>query len=136
MVYKSFWAIALCFLPLPALAATLPTPRQNGDYSARTGHKYWVVVDPDPKGVNCRWSTAMPAAWYDPGAKLPPFQFDQWAVVKQFKKNTMLTANLAPAGFAMLSDTQGRAWLKVSIGVNDRICMVRANAKLIKPIQR
>jgi hypothetical protein len=118
------------------LAEELPKSTTSGDYSARTSHRHWVVVDPDPDGVNCRWSSAIPANWYDPGVKLPLATIDQWPVVRTYKRNSVVTSNITPAGFAILPDTQNRPWLKVSIGPNDQICLVRANSKYVRPYQK
>ena len=116
----------------------LPKADENGDYSGKTSHKKWIVVDPDPDGVNCRWSNEMPTSWYAPDAKLPTLNINQWPVVRRFTKNTPsqnLQANLAPAGFATLNDQSGKPWLKVSIGSNDLICLVRANSKYVQPVR-
>ncbi|GAB4386813.1 MAG: hypothetical protein Kow00121_54180 [Elainellaceae cyanobacterium] len=105
----------------------------NGDYG-RTDHQVWQVVDSDPNGLNCRWSASMPTDWYSPDAQFPNQNFGQWQVVRQFPEGTTLTANLAPAGFALLYDDQQKPWLKVSIGENEQICLVRANAAYVRPI--
>jgi len=34
--------------------APLPSPNNQGDYMGRAYHTYGEVVDPDPKGLNCR----------------------------------------------------------------------------------
>lgn len=113
----------------------LPTADANGDYS-RTDYPIWRVVDADPGGLNCRWSTAMPADWYAPSIRLPDQNFGQWQVVRQFSEGTTLTANLTPAGFAILYDGQQKPWLKVSIGENEQICLVRANSAYVQPIAK
>lgn len=122
----------------PSTEDALPTADSNGDYSGKTSHQKWIVVDPDPDGVNCRWSEAMPTAWYAPDAKLPSLNISQWSVVRRFTKNTpsqSLQANLTPAGFATLMDDSGKPWLKVNIDSNDQICLVRANSKYIQPVK-
>jgi hypothetical protein len=136
MLQKSLATIALCLIPTLAVAAPLPRPNSVGDYAQRTSHQSWVVVDPDPNGVNCRWSKAMPENWYAPDAKYPPLTIGQWAIVKRFRRNTILTANLTPAGFATMTDTLNKPWLKVSMGENDQICLVRANSKFIRPVRQ
>ena len=138
-------ALVFCLVPVAALflgrgdasaVAELPKANASGDYAGRTSHRFWVVVDPDPKGVNCRWSSAMPANWYEPGAKLPLTNIDQWSIVRSFKRNSVLKANITPAGFALLYDTRNKPWLKVSLGTKDQICLVRANSKFIQPFQK
>lgn len=137
MVQRPLFAIALLLLlssASPAIAT--PKPDKNGDYSGRTSHQNWLVVDPDPNGLNCRWHSAAPSDWYSPAAQLPKTPIASWRIVRRFKKNTSLTANLAPAGFATMMDNRQKPWLKVSIGPNEQICLVRANAQYIRPIQR
>ena len=122
----------------PLASEGLPKADSNGDYSGRTSHKNWIVVDPDPEGVNCRWSETMPTSWYAPDTKLPALTISQWSVVRRFIKDTSsqnLTANAAPAGFVTINDESGKPWLKVSIGSNDRICLVRANSKYVQPVR-
>jgi hypothetical protein len=116
-------------------AQSRPTPQLNqaGDYS-RTGHLRWIVVDSDTQGVNCRWSESMPSNWFSPSAHLPPMNVRQWGVVRQFSPNTVLTADQTPAGFVLIYDDRNLPWLKISIGDNDRICLVRANQRYIRPI--
>lgn len=115
--------------------ADLPTPDANGDYTRKTSHRTWRVVDADPGGLNCRWSADAPADWYSPSAQLPPLNIEEWEVVQRFPQGTVLTSNITPAGFATLTDTQKQPWLKVSIGPNDQICLVRANERYVQPIQ-
>ena len=110
-----------------------PVADANGDYG-RTNHQTWRVVDSDPGGLNCRWSAAMPTDWYSPSTQFPDQNFGQWQVVRTFSVGTTLTANLAPAGFALLYDGQQKPWLKVSIDENEQICLVRANVAYVEPI--
>ncbi|HIK55676.1 MAG TPA: hypothetical protein IGS37_11000 [Synechococcales cyanobacterium M55_K2018_004] len=129
-------AIAQTITPGVTLAQTpLPRANANGDYLQRTSHPTWVVVDPDPNGLNCRWSRQMPVEWYSPSAQLPRMDVVNWPVVRQFRSGTLLRANTTPAGFATMADTRGLPWLKVSIGPNDQICLVRANRRFIRPVQ-
>lgn len=116
-----------------AQTAPLPRPNANGDYLTRTSHQYWQVVDSDPAGLNCRWSSRMPSNWYAPDAVLPRMNVLNWDVVRRFAPGTTLTANTTPAGFATMMDSRGLPWLKVSIGDNDQICLVRANSRFIRP---
>jgi len=116
----------------------LPTADRKGDYSRNTSHTKWIVVDSDPNGLNCRWSPNMPDDWYSPSASWPKLNISQWPVVRRFKKNSSsrkLTANITPAGFATIRDDSGKPWLKVNIGPNDQICLVRANESFIRPVK-
>jgi hypothetical protein len=115
--------------------AQLPTPNSTGDYSPRTSHRSWIVIDRERQGLNCRWSNTMPQNWYDPSAKLPPLTIQDWRIVRRFKQGTILTSNITPAGFAGIMDTRRKPWLKVSIGPEEQICLVRANAQFIRPVR-
>lgn len=137
---KKFLVITALSLISSTALAQIPLPRadRNGDYSGNVGHGKWIVVDPDPNGLNCRWSEQMPKDWYAPHAKFPNRNVGQWSIVRRFKKNTSsqyLTANITPAGFATFTDELGKPWLKVSIGSNDQICLVRANVQYIRPVK-
>jgi hypothetical protein len=117
-----------------SVSTALPQPDPNGDYS-RTGHRHWVVVDPDPEGVAGRWSSDAPTDWYSPSAKFTSKDFASWQVVRRFKRNQSLLANPTPAGFVLMADQNGKPWLKVSLGENEQICLVRANVKHIRPYE-
>ena len=55
--------------------------------------------------------------------------------MRRFKQGTILTSNITPAGFAGIMDTRRKPWLKVSIGPEEQICLVRANAQFIRPVR-
>jgi hypothetical protein len=110
----------------------LPTADLNGNYPRNT-HLGWLVVDRTPNGLGCRWSEQMPTNWYDPTARLPRLNIGEWEVVRRFGFGSRLRANPEPAGFTFLYDLDGRPWLKVNIGSDNRICLVRANANFILP---
>jgi hypothetical protein len=119
----------------PAVRAQMPVPQPNadGDYP-RTGHKLWRVVDPDPNGLNCHWSEEMPDPWYAPDAQFPDLNIQDWSIVRHFGAGTVLTANTTPAGFVFIHDDRYLPWLKVSLGDNDEICLVRANQQFVVPV--
>ncbi len=135
-ILRTIFVLVFVFcLVQPAQAATeLPSTNPAGDYN-RTSHRYWVVVDPDPKGVNCRWSASAPQEWYRPDAQFET-NFGKWDVVHRYERNQALLANITPAGFALINDSNNKPWLKVSLGNNDQICLVRANAKYIRPYEK
>ncbi|HIK35629.1 MULTISPECIES: hypothetical protein [unclassified Thermosynechococcus] len=120
----SIWA-ALLLCPVLAQTPNLPPPNRNGDYISRTSHRTWVGVDPDINGLTCRWSDKVPQEWYAPKARWPDLEIMHWPLVRRFPRGTVLTAT--PAGFATITDSRGLPWLKVSIGEEERICLVRAN---------
>ena len=114
----------------------LPRTNRNGDYVQKTSHGFWTVVDPDPAGLNCRWSPQMPDNWFAPDAKWPILDIWRWPIVHTFKYGSVLTANRTPAGFITFSDTRDLPWIKVALGFdgNDTICLVRAHRRFIVPI--
>lgn len=126
--------------PPPSTPESQPSPIPNNslpsgsiDYGGKTNRENWIVTDPDPNGVNCRWSSAIPKDWVNPSAKFPRLNIQEWTVVRQFPKNTELKANNSPAGLITIADENGQPWLKVSIGENDQICLVRANSQFVQP---
>lgn len=116
--------------------AQMPVPRPNadGDYP-RTSHKLWKIVDTDPNGLNCRWSEEMPDVWYSPAAQFTDLNIQDWTIVRRFHSDMVLTANTTPAGFTYIYDDRHLPWLKVSLGDNDEICLVRANQRFVVPIE-
>lgn len=131
-----FTLLGVLFSRVIAQAQELPLPKAdaNGNYMGNVGHYTWVVVDPDPNGLNCRWSNLMPADWYSPTGMRPIMTVKDWPVARRFRSGSILNANGTPAGFAVIYDDRGLPWLKVSIGANDQICLVRANTQFIRPI--
>jgi hypothetical protein len=139
MIMKRLIAAATLLLTIaisPTATAQMPVPQPNadGDYP-RTSHKLWRVVDADPDGLNCRWSEEMPDLWYSPDARFPDLNIQNWAIVRRFDSGTLLTANTTPAGFTYIYDDRYFPWLKVSLGENDEICLVRAHQQFVVPIE-
>jgi hypothetical protein len=126
-------SLALASLSFTISAQDLPRPNQYGDYT-RTSHTNWVVVDRDPRGLNCRLHEDFPTDWFAPHAIYPRMNVWTWNIVDRFVKGTHLLANISPAGFATMGDERNKPWLKVSIGDNEEICFVRANSTFIKPV--
>lgn len=113
-----------------------PTPLTNsaGDFWERTSWREWKVVDPDLAGLNCRWNNKIPEPWYSPSTQLPDLKIGSWDVVMKFGKEDILISNITPAGFATIFDENSQPWLKVSLNNSDKICLVRANSKYIRPV--
>lgn len=126
---------AVSFMATPALAQSIPAADSNGDFSRRTSHEKWIVVDRDSTGLNCRWSSAIPTEWYAPDAQYPRMNIRDWSVVRRFPYNTVLVANMTPAGMVTMYDESNKPWLKVTIGDKDQICLVRANSSFVRPLR-
>ncbi len=121
--------------PLPESPRPLPRPNPEGDFAGKLDHRRWIVVDPDPNGLNCRWSREVPQEWYSPNAVWPPRRFQSWSVVKRLASSSPIVANGGPAGFVTIADERGLPWLKVSLDDrSDSICLVRANNRFIQPV--
>ncbi|MGA9381648.1 MAG: hypothetical protein WBV73_23040 [Phormidium sp.] len=110
-IHQFILIVSLAFVPAIALAQSgTPKANRNGDFTtdvpANIFHDYWVVVDSDPRGLNCRWSPQLPRREWD-GANViwPKANFEQWPVVRRFPKNTRLTAYHGPAGSTTIIDT-------------------------------
>ena len=133
MILKYILVTSLVFLPLVTFAQEQePRPNPNGDFSNPTWHGNWVVVDPDRKGLNCRWSPKLPKGdWDSINVNWPDDKFGTWPVVRIFPNKTRLTAFPTNAGTSM-KDNRGLPWLIVDLG-DGRACLVRANNKFIKP---
>lgn len=122
-----------------AAAQEMPVPGsdKNGDYNIR-GYPYWQVVDEDPSGLNGRLSMDHPFQWFSPGCGYEDDKISQWPIIRRFKKGTILSADLSPAGFCMSMDDRGKPWIRVSIDTEPGgiICYVRANRKFVKPVKK
>lgn len=60
----------------------------------------------------------------------------RWQVKRVFAPNTILYANLAPAGNGIITDNYGQPWLKIRLDSEDgsAICLIRAHRQYIKPV--
>ena len=117
----------------PANSAPFPVADDSGDFSRRTGYNLWQVSDTDPAGVNCRWSPEMPEEWYSPAEDWSDTDFQNWPVARTFEYGTKLVSDGSPAGFMRVVDSRGLPWLKIKVGDNNQICLIRANTRYIVP---
>jgi hypothetical protein len=137
-IHQYILIASLAFVPTIALAQYgTPKANQNGDFTtsvpANIFRNYWIVVDSDPRGLNCRWSPQLPPReWDADNVVWPTLNIEQWPVVRRFPKNTRLTVYHGHGGGTMLNDTRGLPWVTVDLG-DDRACLVRANQRFIKP---
>lgn len=124
--------------PLPtdiANSAPFPVANSEGDFERNTGYNLWKVVDRDPAGLNCRWSPDMPEEWYSPDSEWTDTNIQSWPVVRTLAYDTAIVSDGTPAGFMTIQDDKDAPWLKVSIGENSQICLVRANSQYVMPRQ-
>lgn len=127
-------------------ASAIPVADREGDYpipAARArGNRQvnWVVVDPDPRGLNCRMAQRFRSISVD-GVDAPAELFERnkhnvslWPVVTVFRRGQRLqavTGNLANQ--IVIVDSRGKGWLPILTGRGN--CFVRYNSSFIKPIR-
>lgn len=99
----------------------LPRADRNGDFTSIRAtyadgsvgfHAPWLVVDPDPNGLNCR---------NGPGTDN--------RIIRRFPNNELVTADASSRAIA--PDNRGKPWLRVKIG--NSACFVRAHSNFVKP---
>jgi hypothetical protein len=120
-------------LNLGALAdEKLPTPDSKGEYSQRTLHTRWQVVDSDPQGLNGRLAENFPRLYDDDRQPWPTTEALTWPVVERFRKGQILEAVRGNLGVMLIKETSGRTWMMVRRS-DGGICFVRANQRFIRP---
>ena len=115
--------------------APLPSPNNQGDYTGRYYNTYWEVVDPDPKGLNCRMNSSFEEFMRIDNRT--PFDVFNWSVVGVLKQGQRFESFPGNAGVTFL-DTRGLPWLFVGKNYTAGAaqgCFIRANSQFVKPIQ-
>jgi len=105
-------------------------PDANGDFSERTLHHYFEVIDPDPNGLNARFPPGPPRK--DCCDALPNEEVGTWPVVAQLKKGTVL-CGISNVWVGHAQDKQKRWWMNFRTPDGQEV-WVRANSKFIRPI--
>lgn len=127
-----------CILALLSLTLAahgqLPEPDPKGEYSRRTLHTHWRVVDGDPQGLNGRLAPDFPSRYDDARAVWPTSSPLSWPVVARFPGGSSLQARTGNVGVIRLQDAQGRSWMMVSRPGGAGICFVRAHQRYIRPV--
>ncbi|WP_017662010.1 hypothetical protein [Baaleninema simplex] len=131
-------AIALWLsIAVPVGAAELPQADETGNYSGRSCHQHWEVVDPDPNGLNCRRAEIGLKELYGLGLQDLP-EIGNWEVIGTLSEGETFTAALFPSGFNGVYDKNSNPWLfvdRVDRADSPSQCLVRANANFVKPIE-
>lgn len=101
-------------------------PDSRGNYLIREQyHGTWQVVDPDPKGLNCR-------------GNIPPFGGSD-NIIATFPTGTLINAIPRERGAFELGEesSQNRPWLRVRLFERGgrQECWVRANQRYVIPIR-
>lgn len=143
--------LSACFLTVTAsVALAIPTAGANGNYQlsqlrGKPGQTNWLVVDADPKGLNCRMAKQYRSFAMD-GAETPAnlyinsiHKIYDWSIAGTFRKNDRIQAVTGNMGRnqIVLIDDRGMAWIPIVAPKNAQAknCFVRANSRFIKPIK-
>lgn len=127
-------SLLVSLLLLGPVQAEIPRPDARGEYTQRTLHTRWKVVDPDPGGLNGRLSPKFPLAYDDITQEWPLPNVAQWPIVARFAPGSILQARTGNVGVIRQLDPQGRAWMMVSRPTGQGFCFVRAHRRYIQPV--
>lgn len=114
--------------------AELPQPDGRGEYSRRTLHTHWQVVDPDPQGMNGRLAPDFPNNYEDSRIPWPTSEPLSWPVVARFPSGSSLQACTGNLGVLRIKDSQGRYWMMVKRPKGSGFCFVRSHQRFLRPV--
>lgn len=127
--------LTVLFLSLSlAASGQLPQADARGEYSRRTLHTHWLVVDTDPEGLNGRLARDFPVNYDSVAAPWPSSPPLSWPVVARFTSGSLLRARTGNVGVIRIQDPQGRSWMMVTRPEGSGICFVRAHRRYIRPV--
>ncbi len=117
-------------------AQSLPEANAQGNYVSLSSHLYWQVVDPDPKGLNCRMGNASIEEIWNPDNPGFP-SISNWPVATTLKPEEIFRAQVSYSGFVFTRDDQFLPWIfvKKKLDGTPANCFVRPNSALIKPVE-
>ncbi|HEY9838792.1 MAG TPA: hypothetical protein V6D27_18055 [Vampirovibrionales bacterium] len=120
----------------PAIATSvLPQTNAQGDYTGKSNHINWRVVDPDSNGLNCRMGDQPIDQVWNPSAGA--LNIGSWPVTGTLPPDSTFQAALSPGGFVLTFDSNNQPWIFVesSNGPEQTSnCFIRANTKYIEPL--
>ncbi|MCT7958627.1 hypothetical protein [Laspinema palackyanum] len=119
----------------PIATSVLPQTNAQGDYTGKSNHINWRVVDPDPNGLNCRMGDQPIDQVWNPSAGA--LNIGSWPVAGTLPPDSTFKAALSPGGFVLTFDANTQPWMFVesSNGPEQTSnCFIRANSKYIEPI--
>ncbi|MCT7963480.1 hypothetical protein NG799_03245 [Laspinema sp. D1] len=120
---------------IPTASSIFPKNNAQGDYTGKSDHIYWQVVDPDPNGLNCRMGDRTIDQVWNPSAGA--LDIGTWSVTGTLPPDSTFQAALSPGGFVLTFDANNQPWMFVesSNGPEQTSnCFIRANSKYITPI--
>lgn len=117
-----------------------PLADDQGNYESDL-HPQWIVVDPDPAGLNGRLHPTFPRHVGDAGAVWPTSPVDTWPVVTSVPKGTKLRAISGHRGVIHMDGRDGNPWVLVTrledyeAGSDYQKFFVRSHRRYIEPIE-
>lgn len=120
---------------MPIASSVLPQTNAQGDYTGKSNHINWRVVDPDPNGLNCRMGDRTIDQVWNPSAGA--LNIGSWPVNGTLPPDSTFQAALSPGGFVLTFDSNNNPWMFVesSNGPEQTSnCFIRANTNYIEPI--
>jgi hypothetical protein len=124
--------IALSFNLVVKAEETMPSPDSQGEYSRRTMHTRWQVVDSDPQGLNGRLAKSFPQHYDNNREPWPTTEVLTWPVVERFHSDQILEAVTGNLGVMLIKEPSGKTWMMVRRS-DGGVCFVRANHRFIQP---
>ncbi|WP_254563447.1 hypothetical protein [Oscillatoria sp. HE19RPO] len=119
----------------PVASSVLPQTNAQGDYTGKSNHIYWRVVDPDPNGLNCRMGDrTIEQVWTPSSGAL---NIGSWPVTGTLPPDSTFQAALSPGGFVLTFDANNQPWIFVESSngpEQTNNCFIRANTNYIQPL--
>ncbi|MCT7976472.1 hypothetical protein NG792_01880 [Laspinema sp. C3] len=119
----------------PITSSVLPQTNAQGDYTGKSNHINWRVVDPDPKGLNCRMGAQTIEQVWNPSAG--PLNIGSWPATGTLPPDSTFQAALSPGGFILTFDSNNQPWIFVESSSGPEQtnnCFIRANTNYIEPV--
>ncbi len=120
---------------IPIASSVLPQTNAQGDYTGKSNHINWRVVDPDPNGLNCRMGDrTIDQVWTPSSGAL---NIGSWPVTGTLPPDSTFQAALSPGGFVLTFDANNQPWMFVQSSngpEQTNNCFIRANTNYIEPI--
>ncbi|MGL5192172.1 MAG: hypothetical protein ACRC8Y_01025 [Chroococcales cyanobacterium] len=120
---------------IPIASSVLPQTNAQGDYTGKSNHINWRVVDPDPNGLNCRMGDRTIEQVWNPSAGA--LNIGSWPVTGTLPTDSTFQAALSPGGFVITFDANNQPWMFVESSngpEQTNNCFIRANTNYIEPI--
>ncbi len=120
---------------IPIASSVVPQTNAQGDYTGKSNHINWRVVDPDPNGLNCRMGDRTIEQVWNPSAGA--LNIGSWPVIGTLPPDSTFQAALSPGGFILTFDSNNQPWIFVESSngpEQTNNCFIRANTNYIEPL--